>query len=152
MKTGIYQKIALVVMAALALLIGILTFVNRKAPQEAQNTFIDTIKENFETKIDSQAEVTVEVVPQKLGGENENIFLVTFDTHTVNLDFDFQQIIILKDNLGNDYRAIGWTGGRGGHHLSGQISFPKVKSGVKTLTLFIFQIGGVERSFSWDLR
>lgn len=106
----------------------------------------------FETKSNSQAEVTVEVTPQKLGvNEEENIFKVKLNTHSVDLDFDFEKIITLTDDLGNIYQTQSWEGKRGGHHLSGRIVFPKLKKGTRKVVLKILGVGGVEGSFAWRL-
>jgi len=105
----------------------------------------------FTAQSDSQAEVTVEVTPKKLGpGEEENIFEAKFTTHSIDLDFDFAQISVLTDDLGNNYQPLRWEGGRGGHHLTGQIVFPKINSKAKKVTLTI-RIDGEEKVFTWNL-
>lgn len=105
-----------------------------------------------ETKSNSQGNVVVEVTPEKLGlNEPQNIFEVKLNTHSVDLDFDFEKIMVLMDDLGNQYQAIRWEGEKGGHHLEGKIVFPQLKAGGQKVTLKMAQIGGVERNFSWDL-
>lgn len=107
----------------------------------------------FETKTDNQGNVTLEVTPEKLGpSEAENIFEVKLNTHSVDLDFDFEKIMVLTDNLGNQYQAVRWEGGRGGHHLEGKIVFPKLKVGVQKVVLKIFALGGAERNFNWRIK
>lgn len=106
----------------------------------------------YQSQTDDQAEVTVDVTPKILGaGRETNIFNVALNTHSVELDYDFVEIMILKDDLGNIYRALEWTGGRGGHHMSGDIIFPKLTPGVQSLELQIFGIGGVDRVFKWNI-
>lgn len=106
----------------------------------------------WETKTDSQGGVEVKVTPQKLGvKEKENIFSIVLDTHSGSLDFDFVKIISLKDNLGNEYRPTAWSGGQGGHHLLGEISFPKLNPKAQKATLAVTAIGGVTRVFEWEI-
>lgn len=105
----------------------------------------------YKTQIDSQAEVTVEVKPVQLAGGKEAIFSLTLNTHTIELNYDFTKAISLEDDRGNLYRATSWSGGKGGHHLEGEIIFPLLKAKAQKVTLKMAQIGGRERSFSWEL-
>lgn len=106
----------------------------------------------YPTKIDEQANVKIYVTPLVFGTkESKNIFTIKFETHSVDLDYDFISIITMKDDSGSTYKAIEWTGGRGGHHLSGNIIFPKLNSGVKNIEIDMKGIGGADRMFSWNL-
>lgn len=106
----------------------------------------------FQTLSEDQANVTVEITPKELGADKEkNIFEVIFNTHSVELDFDFDKTITLEDDLGNTYTALEWTGNRGGHHVSGDIIFPGLDNNAKEITLKIIDIADVARSFKWEL-
>lgn len=107
---------------------------------------------SYKTKSDDQGGVIIEVTPEKLGiNEPQNIFEVKLNTHSVDLAFDFTKVMVLVDDLDNSYPALKWEGGQGGHHLTGKVIFPKLKTGVQKVILKMTQIGGMERSFSWDL-
>lgn len=145
MVAKIPLKLALILIGFL--LIGTGIFFVRGTPNETTGS-----AGPWETKTDSQAGVEVKVTPQKLGvKERENIFSVVLDTHTGSLDFDFVQIISLKDNLGNEYRPTAWTGGQGGHHLLGEISFPKLSPKAQKVTLAVSAIGDMTRVFEWEI-
>lgn len=117
--------------------------------------FVLSVKNNnnqYQTQSDSQASVTIDVTPKQLGTKKErNIFSVSLNTHSVDLDFDFAKIMILSDDLGNIYPALEWTGGSGSHHLGGDIIFPKINPRAKQVKLQINSINGVTRNFEWSL-
>ena len=59
---------------------------------------------------------------------------------------------VLIDGAGSEYSPIGWQGGKGGHHLSGELIFPSLNSEVGNMRLVISDVYGVaERVFEWDL-
>lgn len=96
--------------------------------------------------------VTVDIEPITLGvAEEKNVFSVAFNTHSVELDFDFTKIIVLEDDLGNTYRALEWTGNRGWHHVSGDIIFSSISKDTKQVTLTVTEIEGLSKSFQWDI-
>lgn len=96
--------------------------------------------------------VTVDVEPKTLDLKAEkNIFSVAFNTHSVELDFDFTEIITLIDDLGNTYKALEWTGNRGWHHVSGNIVFPSISDKASQVILTVNEIEGLSQSFKWDV-
>ncbi|HIH44852.1 MAG TPA: hypothetical protein HA257_07225 [Candidatus Methanoperedenaceae archaeon] len=77
-------------------------------------------------------------------------FEVGMNTHSVALDYDLTKFAVLKDSKGNVFKPLSWTGGRGGHHVSGVLQFPK-GAAAGTLELLIKDVGNVsERSFKFD--
>ncbi len=115
--------------------------------------FDSTRSSKYQAQTDNQARVTVDVIPKQLGvKEEKNVFAVSLNTHSVELDFDFTKIMILKDDLNNVYPAIEWTGNRGWHHVSGDIIFPKINQQAKSVELQIKGINGVDRLFRWELK
>lgn len=97
--------------------------------------------------------VTVDVDPLKLGRtEAENSFTVSFNSHSVNLDVDFTKLITLRDDTGNTYQAKQWTGNRGGHHISGDIIFPRLNGTASQVTLKISGIDGQTKDFTWPVQ
>lgn len=108
---------------------------------------------DYQILLDDQAKVEVAVTPKTLGiSQEKNVFTVVFDTHSVELDFDFTKIIALKDDLGNQYQALTWTGNRGWHHVSGDIIFPKINPSAEKVELIVVGVAGVDRKFSWQLK
>lgn len=104
-------------------------------------------------QISDEAEVSVGVKSRQLGvNEEKNIFEVSFNTHSVDLNYDFAKISTLKDDLGNVYEAETWSGQSSGHHLSGELIFPKINVAAKSVQLVIDNINGVKRVFNWQLK
>ena len=113
---------------------------------------IDIIENKYTSQSDEQARVTVEIIPTALGvNESKNIFDVSFNTHSVEMDYDFSKVIVLKDDLGNIYEALEWTGGRGGHHVSGEIIFSAIDAQASNIEIDVLGVGGVDRNFKWNL-
>ncbi|MCH7493018.1 hypothetical protein IID19_05560 [Patescibacteria group bacterium] len=94
--------------------------------------------------------VDIELRDLDLSSE-ETIFSVAFNTHSVDLDFDFTEIISMTDDLGQTYNASEWTGNRGWHHVSGDIIFPKISEEVREVVVTITGIEGLTESFNWQM-
>lgn len=105
---------------------------------------------NYETKQDSRGEITVEVAPVKLSRGDKVVFRVLLDTHSVELNYDLKNLAVLSDDKGREYKALNWTGGLGGHHIEGELSFPPVNKDTKTINLKIFSIDKIDKVFSWN--
>lgn len=106
----------------------------------------------YETQTSDEQEVTVVVTPIVLGKSNEETkFLARFDTHTIELDFDIAAVATLKDDNEKNYSAFSWSGGRGGHHLEGEIVFPPIKKTARIVTLTLSGVNGADRIFSWEI-
>lgn len=105
------------------------------------------IRSTFETKTDTQANVTVVVTPVQLIAGAPVIFTVNFETHSVNLDFDVSKITTLIDDKGNVYKNPTWQGSPpGGHHLSGTLTFNEVLNReTKSVTLTLSN-----HTFTWE--
>jgi len=151
----VYVSIAIIIVVLI-----IVVFLNNRNSEVdlfiLENNIVNKSKQQLEsvyqTKVDSQANVTIEVTPQVIGIEmQENIFELLLDTHSVDLNYDLQKIIILRDDLGNIYEASAWTGGIGGHHLVGKIVFPSIDKDAKAVELEINGLGEVKRMFQWDI-
>jgi hypothetical protein len=108
---------------------------------------------------DSQGAVTVIVTLLNLGDqENELKFGVALETHSVDLSMDLASLATLTTDTGLTVQAILWDAPRGGHHVSGTLSFPSSVDGkailddASTLTLLIKDVDAPERTFVWDLK
>ncbi len=105
----------------------------------------------YQSQKTEQNGVTVEVTPISLGFNANVEFKVLFDTHTIELNYNLMKISRLTDDKGRNYQPLSWTGGSGGHHLSGELIFPAISKQVKFVELTISNIEGSDRIFRWDL-
>lgn len=95
--------------------------------------------------------VEVAIIPTVPIPREKMVFQVSLNTHSVELDYDYTQIVTLSDDQGNTYNPLEWTGGNGGHHLEGDLIFEPLTKGVKIITLNIDGIDNQQVSFEWDL-
>jgi hypothetical protein len=69
---------------------------------------------------------------------------------------DLASLATLEADNGLGVQAVLWDAPRGGHHVSGVLSFPTTTAGAKllegayNLTLTIHDLDAPERSFSWS--
>lgn len=106
----------------------------------------------LEPRVDEQAGVRVEVVPDPIAEGDPVVFQVYFNTHSVDLGFDIQKIARLEVDGGTKYRALAWEGSPpGGHHRSGRLTFWPL-GGTRYIRLMLEGIGGVDRVFEWGER
>lgn len=147
------KKVWIILPAILVILITVMVFSSlekKESPKgEVQQENVSPKKE-FTVQTDDQREVSVSVKPVNLEAGKEAIFEVTFETHSVPLDFDLAKIAKLTDDSGNTYQPVSWTGGTGGHHLSGNLSFPKI-SKAKSVELLIPGVANIDRKFKFPL-
>lgn len=106
------------------------------------------------TEIRQVGGVSVSVTPLNLaaGGAETVDFQVVMETHQGALPTDMLGAAKLVADRGEEIPASAWSGGGGGHHLSGKFSFPAGKLGnFKTLTLLLKGIGGQVARFEWKI-
>lgn len=100
----------------------------------------------LETKTDSQNLVTVEVTPLSLRTGQPPKFEISFNTHSVELDFSVENLTVLIDSKGTRLERPQWDGSPpGGHHRSGTLTFgqPLTVGGKTTLVI-------QNREFIWQ--
>ena len=150
------KKVITISILALAFMGGFLVFYNPKTvstPPTQNNFDISGTVQKWESKIDNQASVTVTVTPTLLGEKSgEWKFDVVMDTHSVELDQDMTKVAILINEQGKEYKAQSWDGPTGGHHREGILTFSKITPTPKSVELKISDIGGVVRTFNWQLK
>jgi len=107
---------------------------------------------------DTQGAVTLEVTPTNLSDPgDELLFEISMNTHSVDLSMDLAALATLTADNGNSVQASLWDAPRGGHHVSGTLSFPAsvdgkpLLDGATKLTLTINDVDAPERVFTWDL-
>jgi len=102
--------------------------------------------------------VVVTVTPTNLNSPDDVLnFDVSMQTHSVELGMDLTALTTLKTDTGMTVKASGWKGSRGGHHVTGTLSFPASQDGkpvlkdAKKLTLTIQKVDAKARTFSWEI-
>jgi len=110
------------------------------------------------SRADEQGAVVVTVSPENLGSPDEALRLqIVMETHSVELDMDLTQVATLETDNGIRVTPVAWDGSRGGHHVSGVLSFPAIVDGqsiledATRLTLIIRDVDVPERVFIWQL-
>ena len=111
-----------------------------------------------ETLVDEQGAVSVAVTPLNVRqGAATLDFEVAMNTHSVELDMDLATLATLVTDTGAQVTADVWDAPRGGHHVSGVLSFPvtaeegDLLTDVLSLTLLLREVGTTERTFTWNL-
>jgi len=96
--------------------------------------------------------VTGVATPINLDNANSSTidFKLTLDTHSVPLTFTTSTDALLSDGK-QLVAASKWTGGRGGHHVSGTLSFPLGELRNARDLILTLRIGGnaAELKFQW---
>ena len=110
------------------------------------------------TRTDQQGVVVVSVTPLNLNTPGQTLdFEVSMETHSVELSMDLTTLATLATDTGLQVQAISWEGPRGGHHISGTLSFPAtadgkpLPAGASQLTLTIISVDAAARTFTWDI-
>lgn len=120
------------------------------AQTQAQGTD-QTQKNSLSSQIKSMGAVEVEITPTKLKSGQDMVFELSLNTHSVDLDYNYTQILTVEDNEGNTYKATNWSGGNSGHHLSGQIEFEPLSKDTQSIKLNVSRIDDQKEVFEWDL-
>ena len=107
----------------------------------------------YQTQSNDAGEVTVQVTPVTLLYDKPIEFEIVMNTHSVELDADMLQGVILRDDAGNEFKPQAWDGpGAGGHHRAGKLTFGNLPASVRSVTLVLKNIAKVpERVFTWKL-
>ena len=98
--------------------------------------------------------VTVRVTPTNLSEPMAATidFQVVMDTHAGDLGFDLTQVATLLGEMGS-VSPSAWSGGKGGHHLEGILSFPaRELRRPGPLTLTLRDVGSdKDLNFVWEI-
>lgn len=153
MKKGI-TVIGLIIIMSLLFYVGEFA---RGSAEEAtvadlsQTQTADEIPVEYTPQEKAVGAVNLEVVPLKLLPGSPAVFAVTLNTHSVELNDDFTKRASLNDDRGNTYIMTTWTGGSGGHHLAGELSFEDLKGEAKTFTLTLSGIDSETAEFEFKI-
>lgn len=86
------------------------------------------------------------------------VFNVVMDTHSVDLDkYDLSSLSLLRDEKGNKYNPVSWQAPPGGHHRSGDLTFPlplTISRGeTQYIEMVVKDVAGIpQRVFRWETR
>jgi hypothetical protein len=99
--------------------------------------------------------VTVSVIPlnPEVSATAKVDFQLIMDTHAGALPLDMLAFAKLMGENGAEIPPIAWSGTRGGHHLSGKLSFPAaglVRRSVLTLVMKSVD-GRMDMRFEWKI-
>ena len=110
-----------------------------------------------QSQVDEQGAVAVEILPLNLNEPGGTIdFEVYLNTHSVDLSMNLAELAALSTDTGKTVQATSWDSPPGGHHVSGQLSFPAsvdgspFLDGANRLTLTLVNIDAPERVFVWE--
>ena len=151
------KKIYLFAFIAVLILVSILGFLTlgrsqRDREQEVLLGGESTPSQSLalESQTNSEGAVTITVTPKNLSDGTWD-FEIALDTHSEELSVDLATAVVLVDDQGTEYPALGWEGDPpGGHHRAGVLSFAPITTQPRSVMLIIRQLGGVqERSFVW---
>lgn len=138
------------------LFLGVIAFIVLRLPNQTKNQTPIQQKSStnvsYQSQTDEKGAVIVEVTPLSLTrGENAS-FTVTLTTHSGEPVYDILATSRLTDDKGNTYKALSWTGGEGGHHVSGLLTFSNLSPQAKSVTLTIPGIDKQDRIFEWEFK
>lgn len=109
------------------------------------------------TRQDAQGAIEVAVTPLNLANPGETLdFEVSLNTHSVDLSMDLASLATLRTDTGLTVAASAWEAPRGGHHVSGTLSFPatvegaSLLEGARRLDLTLANLDASARIFTWE--
>ncbi len=105
----------------------------------------------LETKIINLGKVEVAATPERVKANEPIVIKLAFTTHSVELNYDLTQAIVVADDRGNSYPAVNWSDGSGGHHLEGNLTFGSLKSKIKQLRVKFSGIDNQSGQLAWEL-
>jgi len=114
----------------------------------------ETAPESFSEQKDETGPVTVTVEPKLNRGDTEWNFEITLQTHSVELDMDILESVVLLDTTGEEVKPVAWDGDPpGGHHRTGILRFAAPDPVPETITLRVKNVADVPvREFVWNAK
>ncbi len=145
MKNKLVLFLVLILGIVIILAVGLRSFGPAPASNKSNTNTVSKAQTN------EKGSVVVEAVPLSLSVKDNASFTVSLTTHSGDINYDLLAISKLTDDKGNTYRALSWTGEKGGHHISGTLTFPKLSQDASAVTLTIPGIDNQDRVFKWKL-
>ena len=114
---------------------------------------VQKIPNQNQTAMAGAVAVSVTLLDLAEGGSTMIDFKVSMNTHSGALPSDMLKVAKLIGENGAETLPAAWTGGGGGHHLSGRLSFPSAGLDAdRAVTLVLKGIGGPnELRFQWKV-
>ena len=114
---------------------------DRRIPDQNQTTMAGTVA------------VSVTLLNLTDQGSATLDFKISLNTHSGALPSDMLKVAKLVGENGAETLPVSWSGGGGGHHLSGRLSFPSAGLDAdRAVTLVLKGIGGPdELRFQWKV-
>jgi len=129
-----------------------------KETQPASSLPITALSIRETTLEDDQGAIIVAITPVTMDRLGDTLYFeVSMDTHTIDLSMDLSQFASLITDGGKTVQPLEWEAPRGGHHVSGTLSFPASVDGTpllikaKTLTLILRDVDVPLRTFTWPI-
>lgn len=144
------NKLLLLLIIILSLIAVIVIF-SKSSNQEKQQSQDNSYTVTYLAQTDDKGKTVVEVIPQLLADGGKASFTVSLTAHSGDPVYDILTTAKLTDDKGKTYNAVSWTGNKGGHHVSGVLSFSEISKDTKSVTLTIPQIDKQDRIFNWKL-
>ena len=145
MKNKLVLFLVLIFGIVIILVIGLRSFRPTSSPNKSNTNTVNKVQTN------EKGSVVVEATVLSLSAKDNASFTVSLTTHSGDLDYDLLAISKLTDNKGNVYSPISWTGEKGGHHISGTLTFSKLSQEALFVTLTIPKIDNQDRVFEWKV-
>lgn len=141
------NKLLLAIFLIIILFLFVRVTQNKKVRRSDQNAV-------FSVQKNEGGGVTITVKPIVLEIEKSPVFDVSFDTHSVELSFNPEEVSTLIDGRGKIYRKPVWKGtSGGGHHRSGTITFKEFLRKTPRVELIFTNVATIpERKFFWDIK
>lgn len=151
------MRITILYIAILVIIGVVIVGLRRDAPvQQAVQPSDESVSMQKQPETTEQSQtlgaVDVKISAVRLNPGDEAVFEIVLDTHSVNLEYNVAEISTLTEHKGKVHTAIGWTGGIGGHHLSGQLTFGPVSADAESVTLTISGIEGETSKTTWTVQ
>ena len=135
---------------------------SRFVPQQKEGAYPPSSGSSFNVPtnglIQSNTEGSVTIDVEWIKAENDSlVFNVAMNTHSVDLDeYDLGELVVLRDDTGNEYHPVSWDSAPGGHHRQGTLTFPipdSLSQGkAKYVEIMIRDVAGIEeRVLKWEL-
>src|SRR3989344_8165684 len=142
MKNKILTTLSIIAFMGGFLIIFLSGPVKQVAPIDNQVNQQPNNSQQWETKTDEHASVTVVVTPIDLSSQSTKWkFNVAMDTHSIELNEDMMESAVLMDEQGREYKPVNWDGPTGGHHLEGVLTFKRVMPSPQSIELKITGVG-----------
>lgn len=132
---------------------GLLIFSRLQSQEKSRQDVVSTNQNVLSTQTSSEGSVTVKATPIDISNGEQWRFNIVLDTHSDELSQELAEVISLRDDKGNLYKAVSWEGSPpGGHHREGELVFSPISPKPKSISLTVKNIGGIaQRTFLWEL-